>query len=155
MIRIGLLLLALTIVPPQVVAIVTRRHPGSIKAGSYITCTLETPIDSATDKTGDDFTLLVTDPAYPWVHGARITGHFTRVEQPRGMNLARMDFLFDTITFSNGTQEPIRAFVVSPGVSRKVAATPPPAVTPQPARPAVTHTLREAVRRSLPRKARA
>jgi hypothetical protein len=126
--------LMLVLVAPQVVAIVTQQHAATIKAGSYINCMLETPVDSSTDKAGDEFALLVTDPSYPSLHGAKIVGHFTSVEQPRGVNLARMDFLFDTITFVNGTTEPIRAYVVNkPNVVRRTATTPPPAVTPPPA----------------------
>jgi hypothetical protein len=134
MTREAILLLAMAIAPLPVVAIVTQQHPPAIKAGSYINCTLETPIDSSTNQSGDRFTLEIRDPSYPTLHGAKIVGHFTNVQQPRGVNLARMDFLFDTITFVNGTTEPIRAYVVNkPNVVRRDATTPPPAVTAPPA----------------------
>jgi hypothetical protein len=126
MIRAALSLIAL----PFLIAVVTHTHPTSLGAGTRIACIVETPVDSATNQAGDNFTLAVADPSYPWLHGAKIAGHFTRVQGPHGLNRARIDFLFDSITFENGEKEPIRAYVISPNVVNKTGNAPRAAVTP-------------------------
>jgi hypothetical protein len=132
MLRSIVFLLVAVLAPfPRALAITTAQHPSTMKAGSRIVCTLMTPIDTATAAAGDDFTLLVRDPAY--LRGAKITGHLTRVAQPRGINRARIDFLFDSIVFVNGRKEPIRAYVVAAGVVHRAAQPPQNAVTPPPA----------------------
>jgi hypothetical protein len=117
---------ALALLAAAVVAITTTQHPTLLKAGTRFTCVLATPVDSATAKRGDTFVLRVNDDAMPALYGAVIRGHVTHVAQPRGLDRAEIGFLFDNITFVDRSSELIRAYVVSPNVTQRVASTPAP-----------------------------
>ncbi|HTX56519.1 MAG TPA: hypothetical protein VMD47_05380 [Candidatus Acidoferrales bacterium] len=118
------------VIAAALVAITTISHPTVIKAKTRIPCVLETPIDSRTARAGDDFALHVEDPAYPQLSGAVIHGHLTKVSGPHGLIPAEIDFLFDSITFSGGRKELIRAYVISANVTSKTASTPGPVAVP-------------------------
>jgi hypothetical protein len=80
---------------------------------------MQTAVDSRTAQAGDTFRLEVNDPSHPGLSGARINGHITRVNGPRGLRPAEIAFLFDSITFASGARVPIRAYVVSRNVVRR------------------------------------
>jgi hypothetical protein len=88
----------------------------TIHAGAKIKCVLDSPVNSATAKYGDKFRLRVVDPSYPALEGAEVHGWLTEVEQPSGMNRAKIAFLLTTIHLRNGTKKPISAYVVNKGV---------------------------------------
>ena len=113
------------IVATFLVAITTVQHPTSIKAGTRIACLLQTAVDSSRAQAGDTFKLKVEDPAHPYLDGALIEGHVTRVWQPRGLQRAEIAFLFDDIVFVNREKSPIRAYVVSPNVVQRNTANAP------------------------------
>ena len=115
------------IVATLVVALTTVQHPTLLKAGTRIACTLVTAVNSSHAQSGDVFKLRVNDPAHPYLEGAVIEGHVTRVWQPRGLQRAEIGFLFDDITFVNHTKTPIRAYVISANVvQRDTSRTPMP-----------------------------
>jgi hypothetical protein len=119
------------ILAAALVALTTVQHPTTIKAGTRIACLLVTAVDSTKAQSGDVFKLKVEDPAHPYLDGAVIEGHVTRVWQARGLQRAEIAFLFDDITFVNNTKTPIRAYVVSENVVQRTTHTPQPAMPNQ------------------------
>ena len=109
------------------IGVTTTQHPTSLKAFTTIGTTLNTTIDSTQAQPGDTFQLTVDDPRFAWLQGATIQGHFTRIKPSSGVDPASITFLFDTITFINGTKEPFRGFVLSNQVVNHTAGTPQPA----------------------------
>ena len=107
-----------------VLAITTMQHSTTLKAGTRLSCVMETAIDSNTAQAGDTFTLRVTDPSYPLLDGSIVHGHVTHVYPPRGLERAEIAFLFDKIVFPDKSREPIRAFVVSRNVVQRTASGP-------------------------------
>lgn len=116
----------LSVFAALMVAITTMQHPTLVKAHTRLACVLLTPVDSATAQSGDVFKLRVDDPSHPYLRGAVIEGHVTRVWQQRGLQRAEIAFLFDDITFVNHTKQPIRAYVVSRNVVQRETETPGP-----------------------------
>jgi hypothetical protein len=112
-----------------VLAITTQEHATTIKAFSRIACTLAAAVSSETAKSGDTVTLLVNDPSYPALRGAKINLHITQVTPQNGMLRASVGFIFDSIVFSNGLKEPIRANVIGENVTNRTANANPPAST--------------------------
>ncbi len=107
-----------------VLGVTTLTQPTTLKAGTRISCVMETAVNSSTAQAGDTFKLSVKDPALPSLAGAVIHGHITHVYQPHGFERAEIAFLFDTIVFSDGARVPIRAFVVSRNVVQRTATGP-------------------------------
>jgi hypothetical protein len=115
---------ALAVVAAFVLGVTTLTQPVTLKSGTRIACVMHSAVDSRTAQAGDTFTLHVNDPSQPELAGARIKGHVTRVYSPRGLQRAEIAFLFDSITFASGANEPIRAYVVSRNVVRRNATGP-------------------------------
>ncbi len=88
----------------------------TIHAGTKIACVLDEAVNSATLQPGTDFKLRVVDTSHPALAGAEIHGHVTDVRPPSTVDRARIGFLLDTITLSNGTKKPISAYVVNKAV---------------------------------------
>jgi hypothetical protein len=89
----------------------------TIKAGTRIACVLDKEVDSRDLKYGDEFKLRVVDTAHPALAGAKIEGTVTEVQQPSGINRARVRFFLTSIHFPNGSHKPISAYVVNRRVS--------------------------------------
>jgi hypothetical protein len=85
----------------------------TIRAGTRIACVLDKGVNSATLKYGDEFELRIVDTAHPALTGARINGTVTEVQQPSGINRARVRFFLTSIHFPNGAHKPISAYVVN------------------------------------------
>jgi hypothetical protein len=85
-------------------------------AGTKIACVLDTPVNSATAKYGDKFTLRVVDTSHPALVGAKVVGWVSEVSQPSGLNRAKISFFLTTIHLSNGEKKSISAYVVNKGV---------------------------------------
>ncbi|HTU70149.1 MAG TPA: hypothetical protein VMF11_07480 [Candidatus Baltobacteraceae bacterium] len=122
-----------------IIAITTVQHPTLLRAGTRIQCVLGTTVDSSTARSGDEFILRVADDAHPSLYGAVIQGHITHVRQARGILPAEIAFWFDDITFLDRTREPIRAYVIAPNVTQRVAV-PPQAAVPPPGPPRLPNT---------------
>jgi hypothetical protein len=97
---------ATTLVPSQ-----------TFKAGTKINCVLDETFNSTNAKYGDKFKLRVVDPSHPALEGSHITGWITEVDQPSGLNRAKVVFFLTTIHLANGTKKPISAYVVSKRVT--------------------------------------
>ena len=85
----------------------------TIKAGTKIACVLDETFNSANAKYGDKFKLRIVDTSHPGLVGGHITGWVTEVEQPSGLNKAKVTFFLTTIHLSNGEKKPISAYVVN------------------------------------------
>jgi hypothetical protein len=97
---------ATTLVPSQ-----------TLKAGTKINCVLDESFNSTNAKYGDKFKLRVVDPSQPALQGSHITGWITEVDQPSGLNKAKVVFFLTTIHLANGSKKPISAYVVSKRVT--------------------------------------
>lgn len=95
----------------------------TIPSGTTIACVLGQAVNSATLKTGSNFTLRVDDPSQPALAGAAIHGHVTDVAAPAGMTRARIGFMLDYIRFKNGNRANIHANVVGKNVTQTNTAT--------------------------------
>ena len=115
---------------PVVVSISSTQHANVLKAGTTFNVTLQSPIDSTTAQVGDDIVLIANDPSYPTLRDAKIVAHIISVRQATGSRPASIGFLFDTITFGNGSKEQFRGFVDNPRVTQYTQSTPQPAVAP-------------------------
>jgi hypothetical protein len=102
-----------------VLGVTTLTQPVTIRSGTRIACVMQTAVDSSTAQFGDTFTLDVKDPSQPALEGARIRGHITSANGPRGTRRAEIAFLFDSIRFAGGARVPIRAYVVSRNVVQR------------------------------------
>ena len=90
----------------------------TIPNGTPIVCVLGQGVNSATLKTGSDFTLRIDDPSQPALAGAAIHGHVTDVVAPAGLTRARIGFMLDYIRFKNGNRASIHANVVGKNVTQ-------------------------------------
>jgi hypothetical protein len=97
--------LATTFIPSQ-----------TLKAGTRIACALEARFDSSKAAYGDKFKLQIVDTTFPALHGGWITGWITDVQQPKGLDRARVGFFLTTIHLPNGSKKSITAYVVNKGV---------------------------------------
>ena len=88
------------------------------KAGTKINTTLDEAFNSTTAKYGDKFQLQVNDPSHPGLAGSEVVGWITEVDQPSGVNRAKVGFFLTSIHLSNGTKKPIVAYVVSKRVTQ-------------------------------------
>ena len=88
----------------------------TIASGTQIRCVLAQGVNSANLTVGEDFKLVIDDPAQPSLEGAAIHGHVTDVAGPGGMSRARIGFMLDFIRFKNGVRESIHANIVSRNV---------------------------------------
>lgn len=114
----------------------------TVKSGEVLTTQTASALDTAALKAGDTFTLDVVEPYPPGagsLAGAKVLLTVTDVTHEAPNGRARVGFLFQRITFSNGRSEPIAGFVLSSNVVRRgqvVAAAPTPALpAPPPAPP--------------------
>jgi hypothetical protein len=89
----------------------------TIRAGTKIATALDETLSSATLKYGDSFKLRVIDTSHPVLDGAEIVGYIGDVEQPSGMNPAKVTFFLTSVHLRNGTSKPISAYVVSKRVT--------------------------------------
>jgi hypothetical protein len=87
------------------------------KAGTRIACVLDESFNSTTAKYGDKFKLRIVDPSHPALQGGHITGWVTEVDQPSGLNKAKVVFFLTEIHLANGAKKPITAYVVSKRVT--------------------------------------
>jgi hypothetical protein len=85
----------------------------TIRAGTRIACVLDKEVDSANLKYGDEFKLRIVDTAHPALTGAKIDGVVTEVQQPSGINRARVRFFLTSIHFPNGLHKAISAYVLN------------------------------------------
>jgi|HubBroStandDraft_4_1064222.scaffolds.fasta_scaffold00001_414 hypothetical protein len=88
------------------------------KAGTKINTTLDEAFNSTTAKYGDKFKLKVVDPSHPALVGSEVVGWITEVDQPSGVNRAKVGFFITSIHLPNGTKKPIVAYVVSRRVTQ-------------------------------------
>lgn len=95
----------------------------TIRSGTSIACVLGQAVNSATLKSGSDFTLRVDDPSQPALAGAAIHGHVTDVAAPAGLTRARIGFMLDYIRFKNGSRANVHANVVGRNVTQTNTAT--------------------------------
>lgn len=95
----------------------------TIRAGAVFHTTLQSNVDTAQLRQGDELVFQVVAP-YPTnsllLHGASITAHVTNVTRATSTSKTQVAFLFDNIKLSNGTSEPIAVYVENPGVARNV-----------------------------------
>lgn len=95
----------------------------TIRAGAVFHTTLQSNVDTAQLREGDQLVFNVIAP-YPAndlaLHGATITAHVTSVTHATSTTKTRVAFLFDNILLSNGSSEPIAVYVENPGVARNV-----------------------------------
>jgi hypothetical protein len=88
----------------------------TIPSGTKILCVLKHGVKSTTAVVGNDFSLIVDDPAQPALEGAAVHGTITDVAGPGGTSRARIGFILSYIKFKNGTRGSIHANVVSKNV---------------------------------------
>ncbi|MBV8148681.1 MAG: hypothetical protein JO092_06300 [Candidatus Eremiobacteraeota bacterium] len=88
----------------------------TISSGTKILCILKHAINSTTAMAGNDFSLLVDDPAQPALKGASVHGSITDVGRAAGTARARIGFILSYIKFANGTRAAIHANVVGKDV---------------------------------------
>ena len=85
----------------------------TFKTGTKIACVLEKQLDSSKLAYGDAFKLRVVDTSHPALVGSEIHGYITDVQQPAGLNRARVGFFLTSIHLSNGSKKSISAYVVN------------------------------------------
>lgn len=85
----------------------------TINAGTTLHTALGQSVDSRTLTVGQSFTLLIDEPTIPAVDRAQIHGHVTDVQQPSGLDRARIGFVLTNIVFPNGKKASIHAQVMS------------------------------------------
>jgi hypothetical protein len=90
----------------------------TFRAGTKIACVLDKEFDSASAKYGDEFKLRIVDTSHPGLVGAKVYGYVTEVDQPSGINHAKVTFFLTSIHLPNGTHKPISAYVVNSRVVR-------------------------------------
>jgi hypothetical protein len=88
----------------------------TIPAGTKILCVLKHGIKSTTAMVGNDFSLVVDDPAQPALEGASVHGSVTDVGRSGGTARARIGFILTYIKFRNGTRAAVHADVVGKDV---------------------------------------
>lgn len=90
---------------------------GTIPAGTVIHAVLGQGADSRTLTVGTSFQLMIDEPTLPAIDGASIHGHITDVQQPQGLDRARIGFVLTNVHFKNGKKEPIYAQVLNKNVT--------------------------------------
>lgn len=85
----------------------------TFKAGTKIACVLDEHLDSSKLSYGANFKLRVVDTSHPALVGSEIHGYITDVQQPAGLNRARIGFFLTTIHLPNGSKKSISAYVVN------------------------------------------
>ena len=88
------------------------------KHGAEIDARVMTPISTKTSKSGDAFSLNVTDTLFnhhPELKGAKIDGHLENVAPAGPLHKASLNVIFDDITFADGRSEPISVAVKNMG----------------------------------------
>jgi hypothetical protein len=85
----------------------------TFRAGTRIACVLDKAVSSATAKYGDEFKLRVVDTSHPALVGSKVIGYVAEVQQPSGLNRAKMSFFLTSIVLTNGTKKSISAYVVN------------------------------------------
>jgi hypothetical protein len=88
----------------------------TIASGTKIHCVLKHGITSKTAMVGNDFSLIVDDPAQPALEGASVHGSITDVGRASGSGRARLGFILTYIKFRSGTRAAIHAEVVGKNV---------------------------------------
>jgi hypothetical protein len=90
----------------------------TIPAGTKIHCVLAQNVDSRTLTAGTGFLLRIDDPQLPALDGGWIKGHVTGVEQPHGLERARIGFVLTNIRLRNGQRTGIHAEVLAENVTQ-------------------------------------
>jgi hypothetical protein len=90
----------------------------TVPAGTKIRCVLAENVDSRTLTAGTGFLLRVDDPQQAVLDGAWIKGHVTDVQQPHGLDRARIGFVLSNIRLRNGQRTTIHAEVLGQNVTQ-------------------------------------
>jgi hypothetical protein len=84
------------------------------KKGALVDAKITTGLSSKTSKSGDPFSMTVTDSFFhrhPELKGTVIDGHVESVSAASPTHKATMNIIFDDITFPNGQKEPVSVAV--------------------------------------------
>lgn len=107
--------IAIFSLPFNAVAVTTSSR--TIPVGTKIRCVIAQNVDSRTTAVGAGFLLRVDDPAQPALDGAWIKGHVIDVQQPGGLDRARIGFILSNVRFKDGSRDAIHAQVLGQNVT--------------------------------------